>query len=95
MNFNCIFTFQTLLEAIAIGLITLAIGKFAFFFTDYNVDNNTDNNVDKKKKKKEKYLNLLLFITGFILHYVIEIINLNKWYCDKKCINGLLNIVKL
>jgi hypothetical protein len=95
MNFNCIFILQTLLEAIAIGLITLAIGKFAFFFTDYNTDYNTDNNTKKNKEKKGKYLTFLLFTTGFILHYIIEIINLNKWYCDKKCINGLLNIVKL
>lgn len=90
MNLNCIFTFQTLLEAIAIGLITLVIGNIAFFFTDYNTNENKE-----KKEKKANNLNLLMFITGFILHYLIEIINLNKWYCDKKCINGLLNIVKL
>ena len=75
INFNCIFNSKTVMEAFLIGFITLIIGKFTFNFT-----------VEKKDQKDQKdqtNLNLILFITGFLLHFIIEIVGINQWYCDK------------
>jgi hypothetical protein len=71
---------KTLSEAFIIGIITLIIGKLGFYvFTDEK----------EEEKNKTKYSSsLILFLIGFILHYLIEFIGLNEWYCDKcdKCI---------
>lgn len=72
---------KTLYEAFIIGIITLIIGKVGFYvFSDEN---------EKKEKNKTKYSSsLVLFLIGFVLHYLIEFIGLNEWYCDKcdKCV---------
>jgi hypothetical protein len=48
---------------------------------------------DKNKKKFRIYISL--FLTGFILHFLIEIIGINKWYCDKQCMVRIKNISKI
>ena len=72
---------KTLYEAFIIGIITLIIGKVGFYvFSDES---------EKEEKNKTKYSSsLVLFLIGFILHYLIEFIGLNQWYCDKcdKCV---------
>lgn len=73
-NLSCILSTNTLVEAIIIGVITLVIGTIAF-----NLSLNKINNKDEKPYS----VYLAFFITGFILHFFIEIIGLNKWYCDK------------
>jgi hypothetical protein len=67
-----------LFEAFVIGLITLIIGKIGFYLTS-----------TKKQEKDKEGLNydIILFLIGFILHFIIEFIGLNKWYCDK-CITS-------
>jgi hypothetical protein len=38
-----------------------------------------------------KYLNYynnniyVLFITGFIIHIILEMLGINTWYCNNKC----------
>ena len=77
---SCIFNYQTLFEAFIIGFITLTIGKIAFNLTL------NKKNIESKEKISEPFgLNITLFITGFFLHFIIEIIGLNKWYCNNKC----------
>ena len=88
-NLDCILNYKTILEAFIIGFITFIISKIIF-----NMTLNKDNN--KNDKNKIPYgLDLTFFFTGFLLHFIIEIIGLNKWYCDKKCYTGLINISKL
>jgi hypothetical protein len=77
---------KTFVEAIFIGILCLIIGKTGFYFSTDKKD---------RKNKEKQFPNLLLFITGFILHYIIEFIGLNKWYCDKKCISGLKFLSKI
>jgi len=60
-------------EAFVIGLITLIVGKIGFYLVYID---------DKNKEKKPSY-DLVLFLIGFILHFIIEFVGLNKWYCDK------------
>lgn len=78
---------NTFLEAICIGILTLIIGRIIFY-------SGVDEDKRKETEKYNKHLSLTLFIIGFILHYIIEYGGLNKWYCDKQCINVLKNISK-
>jgi len=86
-NLNCILNINTLIEAIVIGFITFIIGNIAF--------NLTINKKNKDENSKPTGLGLTLFITGFLLHFIIEIIGLNKWYCDKKCTTTFRNLSKI
>jgi hypothetical protein len=63
-----------LFEAFVIGIITLIVGKTGFYLTT------------EKNKERPNY-DIILFLIGFILHFIIEFIGLNKWYCDK-CISS-------
>jgi hypothetical protein len=85
-SFDC--NIKILVEAIFIGSICLVIGKLAFYLS-------TNKNDRDNKEKQFPNLNLVLFITGFILHFIIENIGLNKWYCDKKCMTGLKFLSKI
>ena len=63
---------KLVLESILMGIVTLVIGKIIFELT-----------LEKKNKNQKKPLgfSFSFFITGAILHFVIEIIGLNKLYC--------------
>jgi hypothetical protein len=67
-----------LFEAFVIGLITLIVGKLGFYLTS-----------TKKPEKDQETSNydIILFLIGFVLHFIIEFVGLNKWYCDK-CISS-------
>lgn len=83
---NC--TLKQFCEAIIIGILSLIIGKIGFHLST--------NKANREKKYKEfPHLGLILFLTGFILHYLIEFIGLNKWYCDKKCFDNIKLISKI
>jgi quinol-cytochrome oxidoreductase complex cytochrome b subunit len=70
-------------ESIIIGIITLIIGNIIFYFF-YDEK-------DKSKQNKVKN-NLILFFIGVILHFIIEYIGFNKWYCNKECCKTLIAI---
>ena len=42
---------------------------------------------------KNPWMIVGLFLTGFILHVGLDVVGLNKWYCDKKCIGDKCKIV--
>lgn len=65
-----------IIEAIIVGIITLIIGTITFNLT-----------INKKNKASEQPfgLNISFFATGFFLHFIIELIGLNKYICDKQC----------
>jgi hypothetical protein len=89
-NLENILNTKTFLEAIVIGLITFMIGKIAF-----NITINKNNIKDDEDKSVLYGIDLTFFVTGFLLHFFIEIIGLNKWYCDKQCIAGVSNLAKI
>ena len=64
------------INAIIVGIITLIIGTIVFNLT-----------INKKNKDNEKPfgLHIAFFATGFFLHFIIELIGLNQYICDKHC----------
>ena len=76
------------LEAIGIGVLTLIIGRI-IFYSGINKDKRED------AEKYNKHLSLTLFMIGFVLHFMMELGGLNKWYCDKKCMVGLKEIARI
>jgi len=64
------------MNAIIVGIITLIIGTIVFNLT-----------INKKNKNKDKPLGLysVFFATGFFLHFIVELIGLNQYICDKQC----------
>ncbi len=75
--------FKLFTEASVIGLIILILGKITIGLT-----------IDKKRKDQPKGIELALFITGFILHFVIESLGINCWYCNKKCASRICNFTQ-
>jgi len=76
------------LEAIGIGVLTLIIGRIMFY-------SGVNKNKREETEKYNKHLSLTLFMIGFVLHFMMELGGLNKWYCDKQCIVGLKDIAKI
>jgi glucose uptake protein GlcU len=74
--FNCLLSPTTITEAIIMGIITLIIGKIGFYLSLNDEQKKNDQNQNPN-------LGLIFFTIGFLLHFIIEIIGLNKWYCDK------------
>lgn len=67
---------NTIFEAIAVGFITMIIGKIVFSLT-LNKNNIMEN--------KPFGLEISFFATGFFLHIIVELIGWNKYMCDKQC----------
>ena len=65
------------IDATVVGLITLIIGTIVF--------NLTINKKNREEKDKPFGLHLAFFATGFLLHFIIELIGLNRYMCDKQC----------
>lgn len=63
------------IDAIIVGIISLIIGTIVFNLT-----------INKKNKDNEKPfgLHIAFFATGFFLHFIVELIGLNQYICDKK-----------
>lgn len=79
----------TIYESIVIGIITLVIGYIILNITKKNEKNEKDN-------KKSNHVYIVFFMTGFVLHFMFEILGFNKWYCDKKerCSNVIYQVLK-
>lgn len=69
--------YKVISEATIIGVITLLLGKIIIGLLL--------SKTQKKEQKHPKGLIIAFFSTGFILHFIIEFLGLNCWYCDKKC----------
>jgi hypothetical protein len=73
------------LEAIGVGILTLIIGRIIFY-------SGVDKNKREETENYNKHLSLTLFMIGFLLHFIMELGGLNKWYCDKQC---MINLAKI
>ena len=72
-------------EATIIGLVTLTLGRIII---ELAIKENRN-----KKLNHPKGINFAFFFTGFFLHFLIEYLGLNCWYCDKKCIAGVKRFI--
>jgi len=72
--------FKIISEATIIGFIVLLLGRIIMSLT-----------LKKKDKKYLMKINIAFFLTGFILHFIIEYLGINCWYCDKKCASRICN----
>ena len=66
-----------ILESVIVGIITLLIGYMGFNLTT------NKNNIERNKKPYG--ITIAFFITGFLIHILLEYIGFNKMYCDKRC----------
>ena len=69
-------------EGIIIGFITLLLGKIIMGLL-----------IKNKNKKHPTGLNIAFFSTGFLLHFIIELLGINCWYCDKKCATNIRKFI--
>ena len=69
------------------GIISIIFGNILI---NYIIDHNKyelKNYIDIIYLLKKYYIfHILLFIFGIIIYFILEIINLDKWYCQKICI---------
>ena len=76
--------YKLITEASIIGIVTLLLGKIIMGL------------IIKKRNKNQKHpkgLTIAFFSTGFILHFLIEFLGFNCWYCDKKCVAGIKKFI--
>ena len=74
-------------ESLIIGFITYVIGTIIF--------NLSINKLNKDKPNKPYGVDSAFFMTGVILHLLLEFGGFNKWYCDKKTMCGYRNLSKI
>lgn len=76
-------------QSIIMGIITYIIGTIIFNLT---INKNNDS---KEEKDLPKGISFAFFITGFVIHIILDIIGFNKWYCNKECNTVLCRIATL
>ena len=71
------------------GLISVILGNYlGNNILKYN-KNELKNYIDIIYLLKKYYIfHLFLFFLGIIIYFILEIININKWYCQKICIGN-------
>jgi hypothetical protein len=69
---------KILLESVYVGILSFVVGQILFKLTVSEKDKNKNNNK----------LYMIFFVIGFSLHFFLEMVGLNKWYCDKRCALG-------
>lgn len=82
-----------LIEAIIVGGICWVIGSIIFNLTMNNPLNNNINTCGISdyclKKENKKLIRLVFFITGFVLHLLLQSIGFSKWICARHTAWGL------
>ena len=66
-----------ILECIIVGLTTFLVGHIGFKLTT--------NHENKDEKSQPQGIGLAFFVSGVVLHLVLEFIGFNKFYCNRRC----------
>lgn len=87
--------YNLIIESIIIGIITSIIGLVIInIFVKFNKFEKNNKIENYLSKYKDKYIIIIsLFLTGMLIHILLEYIGLEKWYCEKKCIENKCKMV--
>jgi len=72
---------QLLLEAIIVGISTVIVGSLIGFIVSLFIKNDLPELC--KDWNKFYVMEISLFLTGFTLHLLFEVLGLNKYYCKE------------
>lgn len=86
---------KIILESLIIGVITLIIGNLVtnLLFKFKDVDDNESLDSTLVKYSNSYIFHIILFLTGVILHLLLEYVGLENWYCEKVCMKDKCNMV--
>ena len=86
---------KLILESIIVGAITSILGNIIVsILVKYNsFENNEVLDSSLLKYKKTYIIQISLFLTGVLIHLLLEYIGLEKWYCKKVCLEDKCKIV--
>ncbi len=90
---------KLIVESVGVGIITALIGSIiARILVKFNqVDDNEVLNETVtstlEKWRKNYMMEISLFLTGVLIHLVLEYVGLNSWYCKKECAQGKCEMV--
>ena len=86
---------KILLESIIVGAITSILGNLIVtILVKYNsLENNDIIDSNLTKYKNTYIIQIALFLTGILIHLLLEYIGLEKWYCQKVCLKDKCKIV--
>jgi hypothetical protein len=82
-----------LIEATIVGGICWVVGSIIFNLTMNNSSNNNINTCGISdyciKKEDKKFIGTGFFVTGFVLHLLLQYIGFSKWICARHNAWGL------
>ena len=69
-----------IIEAIVVGILTILVGYMSKYFLDklYNIEEKIN---IYESWNKNYIMEKKLFITGFLIHIICQILGINTWYC--------------
>ena len=76
---------RLIIESTVVGLITVVFGSIVGFVVGKLISSDLPSVC--KEWNKNHVMEISLFLTGFMIHFVLEITGGNKWYCK----NGLVS----
>jgi len=83
----------SLRESIIIGIITISCGFIIHkIIYKYGVDEIKETNIFYKNRKNLLFY-IILFIIGILIHIFVKYAEINEWYCEKKCVNDVCEVL--
>ncbi len=81
---------ELFIQSIIMGIVTLIIGSIIFKLSFKNKEE-----IEIIYFKNKPYgINIAFFMTGFVIHIILDISGFNKWYCDKECNTIMCKLTK-
>lgn len=83
----------SLSESLVIGLITVIAGFIIHKLVySYGCDEIKETNVFHSNRKNIIFY-LILFLIGIAIHGLVKYAEVNEWYCEKKCVGDVCEVL--